>query len=236
MKKFILTLLFALTVLCATSSYGQTLINGNNIVSFPYVISTPGSYKLTTNLNVSGAGVSAIDIETSNVTLDLGGYTIAGPVNCTSTSCNSAANTYSAGVYAYNQDVLVQNGYIKGFYTCLNLSDGTVQNLNITSCVNGIVTNYAIVRNNVVNSCNYIGIDSASSIILENVVNNNGTYGIYAYDSSVINNSSMSNQGYGLFVAEGPFTGNTLLSNSTDLYTYATTATTKNNICTSGAC
>jgi hypothetical protein len=49
---------------------------------FPYKITKSGSYKLTSNLVVP-AGVDGIDIFAQDVTLDLNGFSIRGPVVCT---------------------------------------------------------------------------------------------------------------------------------------------------------
>ena len=43
-------------------------------MSFPYVIDTPGVYRFTSDINLIGGG-TAIFIEASDVTLDLGGFT-----------------------------------------------------------------------------------------------------------------------------------------------------------------
>ena len=45
---------------------------------FPATISVAGSYRLTSNLVVP-AGVNGIEITGENVTIDLNGFTIAGP-------------------------------------------------------------------------------------------------------------------------------------------------------------
>src|SRR5438445_13129756 len=47
------------------------------ISSVPFAITNSGSYYLTTNLTGTGGG-AAISITTSNVTLDLNGFTLAG--------------------------------------------------------------------------------------------------------------------------------------------------------------
>ncbi len=46
---------------------------------FPFVINTPGSYRLTGNLTVP-AETTAIQIAASQVTLDLNGFAILGPL------------------------------------------------------------------------------------------------------------------------------------------------------------
>jgi hypothetical protein len=49
---------------------------------FPVTLSAPGSYRLTGNLSVP-ASTTAIRIEAIDVTLDLGGFEVAGPNVCT---------------------------------------------------------------------------------------------------------------------------------------------------------
>lgn len=79
---------------------GVVLINQSTVTAaggFPYVISQPGSYKLSGNL-IGLAGISAIVISVSNVTLDLNGFNIScsvnppSQVNCINTTA-SANNT-----------------------------------------------------------------------------------------------------------------------------------------------
>jgi hypothetical protein len=48
---------------------------------FPVTISMPGSYVLSSNLTVD-AFTTAIEIAASHVTLDLNGFAILGPVDC----------------------------------------------------------------------------------------------------------------------------------------------------------
>src|SRR6266540_3776373 len=49
---------------------------------FPVTLSVPGSYRLTGNLTVPDANTTAIQIAADNVTLDLNGFSILGPVVC----------------------------------------------------------------------------------------------------------------------------------------------------------
>ena len=63
---------------------------------FPVIISLSGSYRLTGNLTVPNANTDAIDIVADNVTIDLNGFSIIGPVVCNGfgapvTSCSPAA-------------------------------------------------------------------------------------------------------------------------------------------------
>jgi hypothetical protein len=115
MKLARLSLIAALAL--AGTAHAQTLIGGGkNPPTFPIVISQPGSYKLAGNLVVP-AGVSAILIPSSDVTLDLNGFTVSGPVVCSYTSsltCNMTAAPIG-GIVADGSNVVVRNGTVRGF-------------------------------------------------------------------------------------------------------------------------
>lgn len=49
---------------------------------FPVEINQPGSYRLSGNLTVANPNTTAIRIKSTNVTLDLNGFTIQGPPRC----------------------------------------------------------------------------------------------------------------------------------------------------------
>src|SRR5215472_5508177 len=77
----------ALTSLCVNAQpiqINQATIaaSGNRSTGgFPFTITQPGSYILTGNIVVSLGG--GIEIASDNVTIDLNGFTISGPVRCT---------------------------------------------------------------------------------------------------------------------------------------------------------
>jgi hypothetical protein len=75
------SLFFALLSIAslAADSFGQTIIN-----SVPYTITAPGNYVLGSNLIYSSAAGAAIQIFSSNVTLDLGGHYLYYPGTPTS--------------------------------------------------------------------------------------------------------------------------------------------------------
>jgi len=60
---------------------------------YPVILTQPGSYRLTGNLTVPNVNTIAVSVRASNVTLDLGGFAILGPVVCTGspvTSCSGS--------------------------------------------------------------------------------------------------------------------------------------------------
>jgi len=84
---------------------GVVLINQATVMGvggFPYTITHPGSYRLSSNLTVP-AGPDGIDINTDNVTLDLNGFTITGG--------GSGGN----GVKTFNNNITVKNGSVTNF-------------------------------------------------------------------------------------------------------------------------
>ncbi len=69
------------------------------------VISKPGSYILTRNISVKKAGMDGVDVNASDVTIDMQGYTISGV----------AGIATGAGINAGSQtQVTIKNGFITG--------------------------------------------------------------------------------------------------------------------------
>ena len=93
----------------------QAIVEANG--GFPYVISEPGSYNLTGNLTVPDENTSAIEVQARYVTLDLNGFAIIGPVQCTaengSVTCSPQGT--GTGVFAsIGSLTVVRNGSVRG--------------------------------------------------------------------------------------------------------------------------
>jgi len=84
---------------------------------FPVTISAPGSYRLTGDLTVPNANTNAVSITADSVTLDLNGFSIAGPTTCTysypNVTCGGTEGT-GTGVVAATSRVTVRNGRVRG--------------------------------------------------------------------------------------------------------------------------
>lgn len=117
MKAILFALALGLSIQCAFAVDGQILINQSTVMAaggFPYVISQPGSYKLSGNLSVP-AGHDAIDINASNVTLDLNGFNI---------SAEAFSKTYA--INSQNtSNVVVKNGTITGWEIAISFTNST---------------------------------------------------------------------------------------------------------------
>ena len=130
-------LLIAITTIITTApafaSDGQLEINQACAVNtgcftgdtpgFPVTIIQPGSYRLTGNLDLSaeGVNVSGVVVSVPAVTVDLGGFHIAGPTTCSSSgatiSCSptTSKGTDLAGIQFTNNAAaaVVQNGIVR---------------------------------------------------------------------------------------------------------------------------
>ncbi len=204
------SLFFALLAIAsfAADSFGQTIIS-----SVPYTISAPGNYVLGSNLVYSSAAGAAIQIFSSNVTLDLGGHYLYFPGTPTS----------NVGVYVHNAgNVIIQNGIIAAFHygvyfdrtggTALNTGN-IVQNLRLTNVINGVVlftVAGSIVRNNQMtstsNGTSGAGIfipDGSGNLVSGNVISgfNEGVFAPGEFNYFLEN--MVSNCNFGFAVSSG---------------------------------
>lgn len=124
-----LRVLATLGLMAAACAQAQTTIDQNKALAgsvtpgdaagFPVTLSIPGAYKLTGNLLVP-ASTTGILIAANNVTLDLNGFSIIGPVVCTglgaALTCPSP-NNLGRGVSYYNgmTGTTLRNGTVRGF-------------------------------------------------------------------------------------------------------------------------
>jgi hypothetical protein len=182
---------------------GVVLINQGTVTAaggFPYVISQPGSYKLSGNLVVKG-DTDGIDITANNVSLDLNGFTISGPDICSGSppTCTGVAGS---GVYSNSNNVAVRNGSVTGFYIGVRVDGGPqviVEEISASGNFDaGISATSGVVRRNTASNNGLYGIVAMSSVVTENVANLNNGFGINAYDSVVLQNVANSNTSYGV--------------------------------------
>jgi hypothetical protein len=109
---------------------------------FPVTITQKGSYKLSGNLTVPDGNTTAIEIRSSFVTLDLNGFSIIGPTDCSGGFPCAGAGTGS-GIVAGDPNVprilfniAIRNGTIQGMGAsglCLWGDAFTVENLTVRS-------------------------------------------------------------------------------------------------------
>ena len=84
---------------------------------FPVTILLPGSYRLSSNLTVPDANTTAIRIFADDVTIDLNGFSIIGPVTCLGipvTSCSPAGTGNGIDSFQPQSRISIVNGSIVG--------------------------------------------------------------------------------------------------------------------------
>jgi hypothetical protein len=86
------------------------------ISTVPYVISTAGVYCFAGNLEFESTSGSAIQVNTDNVVIDLGGWTLDGTT--------AGSGTLAKGIYGYQRrNITVRNGTVRGFFEGVQLED-----------------------------------------------------------------------------------------------------------------
>jgi hypothetical protein len=196
--------LAAATLIAAAPAFAQTAISPKG-ASFPITITQPGSYKLTGNLAVP-AGSNGIVVNAPNVTIDLNGFTISGPVTCSAPGSCNAASTASHGVYLMSMNGDVRNGTVMGFAgsgVAVSAGEATIEDLTVAQNTDyGIVggsSTYPTVVNRVKARLNKLGGFNVSGTSLTDcVAAQNGQYGFYLLASALIDSVSANNAGAGL--------------------------------------
>jgi hypothetical protein len=210
---------------------GQVLINQSTVMAaggFPYKITQPGSYKLSGNLLVP-ANVDGIDILTNNVTIDLNGFTINGPVTCTGAgsgiSCVSpAVSTLGVGASGVN-DVTIRNGSVVGFQTGISSQRTTsADGSNI------------LVEEIHASGNSQVGIWATGAVVRRNTASLNAFVGIIALNSTVTENVANSNRVFGLNIEYGVYGGNTFDGNGVMPVSNTLAVSQNNNGCNGVAC
>jgi hypothetical protein len=158
---------------------GGAVSSGTKILlqkDVPITITKPGSYQLGSNLKVTNPNVTAITVAADNVTIDLAGFTIEGPL--------AGEVGYGAGIMTSaspNRNyVLVRNGVVRGFYgvalPCVHLAGhgNRVEDLRVDNCPFGgiyVGTSGVVTRCQVSDTFVGIGLE-AGSMAVDNVFYN----------------------------------------------------------------
>jgi len=195
---------------------GQIKIAQTAETTFPIQINEPGSYVLTSNLIVAAG--NAININVSNVTLDLNGHTIHG-------FFGGATGT---GIYAYNRyNITIKNGIVRGFRDYGIYLDNDADHRGAGHRIEGIqafnngygiciYAGYSIVTNCTANKNGYDGILTYFSTVTNCTANNNGNSGIIAPSSTVTNCTANDNGYKGIYVVDGTVTNCTANNNDSN--------------------
>ena len=216
---FLQFLLYAI-ILCIAppmthAADGEKLINMAKVTTggltpgdaagFPVTISQPGSYKLTGNLTVPNANTNAIVITSDHVTVNLNGFAILGPTDCSGglTPCANAGNGKGISTTDVHFNISIRNGTVQGMgFSGIELSGDSnlVEYLHVRSNgKNGIVL--------------FESLDEGSSIVQYNTVQRNGNYGIYV-ENGMVSHNVVSVNGSGILLYVGIASNNVITRNA----------------------
>ena len=183
---------------------------------FPVTISTPGSYRLTGNLVITDLSANVIEITSDNVTIDLNGFSLIGPVVCTGSPVSSCPFMGSGtGIFSSKSNLTVLNGTIRGMNDGITFvgGDNHIEKVHATSN-----TSIGIGSGNgqsLVTSCDtsFNGVFGifGNGKAEGNVAEGNGLDGI-VFAGAMTNNVAANNKGNGIS-GQGVFSGNSATTN-----------------------
>ncbi len=224
MKKRLVLAAFVLCVPALWAADGVIEINQADVEAsggFPYVISEPGSYKLTGNLSVPDENTTAIEVRADDVTLDLNGFAIQctdpDGVRCepSSGSGEGVTSFFVSGENASN--TAVRNGTIRGMGSHgVNVDSGLVEGIQaLENGGPGIAIGEGVIADCLARSNAGTGIEIGKGVATTNIAVLNGGDGIEVRNGVARNNTSAGNDGDGIG-SEGSalILGNRVINNS----------------------
>ena len=193
-------IILATMVLAQVSAYavdGQVLINQStlNASGGTYTITSPGSYKLSGNLQQKDKDTHVIVIGSDNVTIDLNGFSITGPADCSSGfPCKNRGIGVGIGTLPDRSNLTIRNGTIQG-----------VGNDAIDLRGDSILIEYMNLRGNGGDGMDGIYVSRATpgnshAILRNNIIQMNGGDAIFTDSGQVTDNVITGNFGSGVTV------------------------------------
>lgn len=181
---------------------------------FPVTLSESGGYVLTGNLTVSDPNAPAIAATSAGVAIDLNGFSVVGPVDCSGSGPTLTCDITGAGVgIAAPQGATVRDGSVSGFASG-GISLGSNARVLRVSVVrnggSGIVVGDGSLVSESSGSLNFAsGIEaSAASVVVDSRARHNHGYGIGAGDYTNVRGSvARGNVGFGLATGGSSLTG-----------------------------
>lgn len=173
-------------------------------------ICQPGSYRLSGNLTVPDENTDGIKIFADNVTLDLNGFAIQGPVTCTQgtfpVQCSIKGQGGGVGIFSNNNNISVSNGAITGMGSSGIFLNGTGERVDGLRVASNLGDGLDSVGEVIITHCTFstnagVGISLNAGTADLNSINFNGLSGIAGFQSGLLvasNNSVRSNGQDGL--------------------------------------
>lgn len=201
-------------------------VTPGDAAGFPVTIDQPGSYRLTSNLDVrqqaTPENVTAIKIEVDDVSIDLNGFSIFGPTNCDINPFSCAPTGTGRGIDGENKSRLsVVNGRVIGMGShgvILGSRSRIKEMIAIENGGDGLQAGFSSTMTGCIADQNGGSgiLIATNSVISGNTANyNGGEAGIFAGPYSlVLNNTASYNQNKGIRTQDrSSVIGNTVSSN-----------------------
>jgi len=191
---------------------------------FPVTISVSGSYRLSGNLTVNDANTTAIRIAADDVTIDLNGFSIIGPIVCSGgppvTSCSPTPTGSAAGIFSDKSNSTVFNGTIRGMPDGILLfgEHSRAERIHAIGNVNSGITAQSSSNSSSVVSCAagnnlHDGI-VVNGLAIGSTANGNGGRGIFTNTGgAAINNIANFNKRDGIVGVSATISGNAASEN-----------------------
>lgn len=179
----------------------QTGCFSGDTAGYPVTITSAGSYRLSGNLVVPDANTNGLLVSADDVSIDLVGFEIKGPVVCSGSSLSCTPfNASGAGV------AVSALGSVSG----LSVRDGSIRGMGIGVQLGeqSEATNLRV-RSNRSGGISVI----AGSTVSANAIHQNGGGGIFVFGGSTVSRNSVYENG-GDGIVDG-FGGSTIVGNTT---------------------
>lgn len=187
---------------------------------FPVQINSPGSYILTSDLDLSVApspeNTHGIMIQTDRVTLDLNGFAIRGITVCTgqgtTLSCSPLGGPGSGvGIAISGYQIVVRNGTIRGTGgpgVYLSGEEAVIEDLLVSSCGGvGVLAGGDVRR--IRAERNYgVGINTGAGTLADSTARYNRNEGIVVFQAVVSGNVAVGNGGHGIYAVRATVVDN----------------------------
>ena len=188
-------------------------VTSSDTAGFPVTLDEPGSYRLTGNLVVSSTDTSAIVVTQGGTTIDLNGFSIEGPYECSGVgggiSCSpTTTSTTHAGVFvssvpADDRPVTIRNGFVTGLPNgvILQAENGLIEDVTaVGNAGDGIVVSGwggRCVRCMAIRNGDEGVSGAVQGLVVDAISGENGGAGLRG--ASVIDSTTFENGGVGMF-------------------------------------
>lgn len=151
----------------------------------PITITQPGSYVLTSNLTTGDVNQTLIEISAHDVSIDLNGFSLVGPISCSSPpACSSGSGTGNGIDMTGRKNFQLRNGGIRGMgQHGISLGNSTgylihdVQFLeNRRNGIDGVNSREGLIRSVSVSRNGNLGISAGFSYVVSSTSMNNGSH------------------------------------------------------------